>query len=94
MKKISWNENVFNICIIIYIIYAVLYFKTYPGHNVNESLVSVEKVLKVFFSIAPVVNFICQIVALFQKRWKSILFLVVGLIAFLVAIGLTWGQGV
>lgn len=94
MKKISWNENVFNICIIIYVIYVLVYFKTYPGHNVNESMVPVEKVVKVFFSIAPIVNFTCQVVALFQKRWKGVLFIVVGLIAFLFAIGLTKGQSV
>lgn len=94
MKKISWNENVFNICIIIYVIYVLVYFKAYPGHNVNESMVPVEKVVKVLFSIAPIVNFACQVVALFQKRWKGVLFIVVGLIAFLFAIGFTKGQSV
>lgn len=94
MKKISWNETVFNTCIVLYIIYAMIYFKAYPRNDVNETFATIEKVMKVFFSVAPAVNFICQIVALFQKRWKALLFLVMGIVVFFVVIGITWGQGV
>lgn len=94
MKRIGWNENVFNLCMMLCIIYVMVYFKAYPGNNVNDTFASIEKVLKVFFALAPIVNFVCQIVALFQKRWKALLFIVVGLVVSLLSIGITWGQGV
>lgn len=95
-KKSTWNEIVFNVSVIFYIVYVIVYHNAYynDGYKVNETLAMIENIMENPFSVMPIANSVCQIVALFQKKWRAVLLLLVGLIAFLLAVGMSWGQSV
>lgn len=95
-KKATWNEIIFNVCVIFYIVYVVVYHNAYynSGYEVNETFARIEGVMDGVFGMLPVVNGICQIIALFQKKWRAVVLLLVGLIAFVLAVGMSWGMSV
>ena len=91
MKKFEWNDLVFFASLAVYLGYYLLFW------NVFDNDVLYWKYDPFCWSVlfaTPAVNAVCQVIALFQKKWIGILWVLFSTFAWFLAVGFTAGMGV
>jgi len=98
MKKTGWNTIVF---LGVLAFYAVHYFLFWNVSNARVLYLESTVYGSIFIdfwwyvlNVSPIINTVCQIIALFQKRWIGIVWIFLCAVAWLAAFVFTYGMGV
>ena len=91
MKKISWNTIVFLISLAVYLGYFLLFWNVFDDNALYWAYGPLCR--KALFA-TPVVNALCQTAALFQKKRRAVMWILLGFIACFFTEAFTAGMGI
>lgn len=91
MKEMKWNKFIFILCVGVYVTFALLFWFVFAD---NEIFDLYYKPVASIFRKAFMMNTVCQIFALIKREKHSSMFLMMGIIGFLMVLMFTVGQSV